>query len=155
MIETASGIATAIVVIILSQVLSKYFAANLIAATVLVAIAFIYVGFSLKDNPAGLVIVETGAALVFYFLAIIGFTRNGSLLAYGIILHGMWDLFHHKGLVLKTDVPRYWPSFCLIVDVVDGLYFLALFKSRISGKPFFKTKSVKSFAKRFHLTSGI
>jgi hypothetical protein len=128
MAETISGIIAAVVIIILSQVLSRYFTVRLFAATVLVAIAFIYVGFSLKGNPVHLIISEVSFALVLYFLAIIGYTRNSLLVAYGIILHGLWDIFHHNGFLIGTDIPDYWPSFCFIIDIIDGLYFLILFK---------------------------
>lgn len=134
MIETVTGIIAGIAIIIISRMLSKYFSAKLFATTILVAIAFIYVGFSLKDNPASLIALESGVALIFYFLALIGYTRNIVLVAWGIILHGIWDIFHHKGFVFKTDVPVYWPSFCFVIDIVDGLYFLFIFRNKkISG----------------------
>lgn len=135
MVETVSGIVAAVVIIILTRMLSKYFTAELFAATILVAIAFIYVGFSLKDNPVSLIIVEIGFALFLYFLAIIGYTRNSLLIAYGIILHGLWDIFHHNGFLIGTNVPYYWPSFCFIIDIIDGLYFLIIFKKEKSIKP--------------------
>ena len=135
MIETISGITAAIVIIILSQVLSKFFTTKLIATTILVAIAFIYVGFSLKDNPVGSIILEVGVALILYFVAIIGYTRNDVLIAYGIMFHGVWDILHHKGFLIGTDIPDYWPSFCLIIDIIDGLYFLIIFKRQKSIKP--------------------
>jgi len=130
MVETISGIIVAVAVIILTLLLSKWFTTKLIAATILVAIGFIYVGFSLKENPVSLIILEIGVALVFYFLAIIGYTRNNVLIAFGIILHGVWDIFHHKGLAVQTDIPGYWPTFCFVVDIIDGLFFLFLFKSQ-------------------------
>lgn len=123
MTETISGIIAAVVIIILVQLLSKYFTVKLFAATTLVAIAFIYVGFSLKDNPVNAVILECVFALALYFLALIGYQKNNLLLAYGIVLHGIWDIIHHNGLIIQTDVPGYWPSFCFIIDVVDGVYF--------------------------------
>ena len=126
--ETVFGIITAVLIIILTRLLSRYFTAKLMAATILVAIAFIYVGFSLKENPVDLTILEIGVALIFYFMATIGYTKNGSLIAYGIILHGAWDIIHHQAFIIKTDVPGYWPSFCLTVDIIDGLFFLFLFK---------------------------
>ena len=128
MIETISGIITALVIIVLSRLLSKYFTTKLIAATSLVAIAFIYTGFSLKDNPVSLIILEVAVSLFFYFLAIIGFTRNSSLIAYGIILHGLWDVLHHQRFAVGTNIPGYWPSFCIIIDIIDGIYFLFIFK---------------------------
>ena len=135
MIETISGIITAIVIILLTRVLSKYFPAKLFAATILVAIAFIYVGFSLKENPLYWVILEVGVALGFYFLAIIGYTRNSLWIALGILLHGLWDIFHHKGLPVQTEIPGYWPTFCFIIDIIDGVYFLFLFKAQKQHNP--------------------
>jgi hypothetical protein len=128
MIEIISGIVAGVAIIIVAWLLSKYFTMRLIAATILVAIAFIYVGFSLKENPVSAIIPELAVALILYFLAIIGYTRNNSLIAYGIILHGVWDILHHKGLLVKTDIPTYWPVFCMIIDIIDGLYFLFIFK---------------------------
>ena len=130
MIETIAAIITAVVCIIITLVLSKYFTSKLIAATILVAIAFIYVGFSLKDNPLNTILLEVSVALVFYFLAIIGYTRNSLLIAFGILLHGVWDIFHHKGVPIQTDIPGYWPTFCFIVDIIDGLFFLFLFRAQ-------------------------
>jgi len=130
MIETMSGIVVAVAIIALSRMLSKYFTAKLMATTILVAIAFIYVGFSLKDNPVSFIVVEVSFALFLYFLAMIGYTRNGVAVAYGIILHGVWDICHHNGVLIGTHVADYWPSFCLVVDIIDGLYFLIIFKSQ-------------------------
>ena len=129
MIEAISGIVAAVAIIIITELLSKYFTKRLLATTILVAIAFIYVGFSLKDNPAGFIVLEVGIALMLYFLAIIGYTRNALLIAYGIILHGVWDIFHHEAILIKTDIPLYWPSFCFIIDIIDGLYFFFVFRN--------------------------
>ena len=130
MIEIISGVVAAIVIIIVSQTLSKYFTSKLFAAMVLVAIAFIYVGFSLKDNPTNLIVLEIGIALLLFFIAIIGYIRYDFLIAYGIIFHGLWDLAHHNGLLISTDVPLYWPVFCSIIDVIIGVYFLVIFKKQ-------------------------
>jgi len=130
MTETISGIIVALAIIILTRLLSGYFTAKLLAATILVAIGFIYVGFSLQNNSFALIILEIAVALFFYFMAIIGYTRNSYLIGYGIILHGVWDIFHHKGVLIGTHLPSYWPSFCLVVDIIDGLYFLIIFKGQ-------------------------
>ena len=144
MIETIIGIITAVIIILLSQVLSKYFTVKLFAATILVAIAFIYVGFSLKGNPTNLVILEVGVALVFYFMAIIGYRKNTLLVACGILLHGIWDILHHKGLPVQTEIPGYYPTFCFTVDIIDGLFFLFLFRATKKRNPV----PLKSFAIR-------
>ena len=135
MVETIAGIVTAVICILLSQMFAKYFPTKLMAATLLVAIAFIYVGFSLKENPINLIILEVAVALGLYFLAIVGYTRNSLLIAYGILFHGVWDIFHHKGLPIQTAIPGYWPTFCFVVDVIDGLFFLFVFKAQKRHNP--------------------
>jgi len=130
MIETIAGIIVAVLIIVLSEILSKYFPKKLIAVTILVAIAFIYVGFSLKTNMVGFIILEVSVALFFYFLALTGYTRNESLIAYGIMLHGLWDIIHHQSLMVQTDIPGYWPSFCLVIDIISGFYFYKTFSRR-------------------------
>jgi hypothetical protein len=129
MIETISGVIIAVVIILLCRLVSGYFTQKLLAATILVAIGFIYVGFSLKDNPVSSIILEVAVALIFYFMALIGYTRNNLLLAWGIVLHGVWDICHHNGYLIRTDIVDYWPSFCFTVDIIDGIYFLIIFKS--------------------------
>jgi len=74
--------------------------------------------------------LEVAVALAFFFMALIGFVRNNSLIAIGIILHGVWDIFHHDAHLISTDIPDYWPSFCLIIDIIDGIYFLIVFKKQ-------------------------
>ena len=145
MVELTSGIITAVAIIVIAQTLSKFFTTKLFAATILVAIAFIYVGFSLKGNPVSSIVLEAGVALIFYFMALMGYIRDGSLIAYGIILHGLWDAFHHNSLFVNTDIPTYWPSFCFIIDIIDGLFFLYIFKSK-RGKEILKphTESVST-----------
>ena len=134
--EIISGIGVAVLIILLSRVLSKYFTNKLIAATILVAIAFIYVGFSLKDNSVDMIILEVGVAFALYFVAIIGYSRNNYLIAFGIMFHGIWDFLHHNGLVIDTNIPAYWPTFCSIIDIIDGVYFLIIFKQEKSNRAF-------------------
>jgi hypothetical protein len=130
MVEAIWGVVAAIAIIILAQTLSRFFPIKLFATACLVAIAFIYVGFSLKDNPASSIILETGVAILLYFAALFGYTRNSSLIAYGIIFHGIWDILHHDQILITTDVPVYWPTFCFTIDIIDGLYFLLIFKRK-------------------------
>jgi hypothetical protein len=141
MIETISGIVTAVALIVLYRLLSKHFTARLMASTTLVAISFIYVGFSLKDNPVTLIVLEVSIALILYFTAIVGYTRNNSLIAWGIIFHGVWDICHHNGFLIGTHIPGYWPPFCLVVDIIDGVYFLIIFKGQ-KNSAVFKVQSL-------------
>ncbi len=128
MLETIIGIIVAVGIIGITRWCAAYFSPALVCATMLTAIAFIYVGFSLKNNPAGSVVLECLVALSFYFLALVGYTQNNKLLAVGVLLHGLWDIIHHASALVKTDVPQFWPPFCLTVDLIDGIYFYYLFK---------------------------
>ena len=130
MAQILSAVATAVVIIILNILLSKHFSARLIAATILCSFAFIYVGFSLKGNTISSIVLEVLVAVVFYFIALIGYSRYIYLIAYGIVLHGIWDIFHHNALLIKTDIPSYWPVYCLVTDILTGLYFFIVFKAQ-------------------------
>ena len=129
MVEILSAIACSLITIVIIKVFSKLFPAKLFAATILVAIAFIYVGFSLKDNPVRLIILEILMAMIFYFIALIGYRKYPALLAYGIILHGVWDILHHHSAIIPTYIPSYWPLFCIVVDIITGIYFLMVFSA--------------------------
>jgi hypothetical protein len=131
MIQLLSAIATTVFVILFTRLLSKEFSSRLAAATILCSIAFIYVGFSLKGNPVNSIILEVLVAIAFYLIAVIGYSRNNSLIAYGIVLHGIWDILHHRTSFVKTDIPDYWPLFCSIVDFFLGVYFFLLFRAKI------------------------
>lgn len=128
MSEVMSGIVAAVLLIIITAYLNKYFTTRLLAAAILVAIAFIYVGFVLKGNSISLITLEILMAIMFFFLAMIGYKSKPQLLAIGIILHGTWDIFHHKGLIVSTDIPFYWPVFCMTIDVIYGIYLLFLLR---------------------------
>jgi uncharacterized membrane protein len=128
MTQILSAIATALIIVACSVLLSKHFSARLMAATILCSIAFIYVGFSLMGNTVNSIALEVTVAVAFYFVSVIGYSKNNFLLAYGIALHGIWDLLHHNGLFVTTDIPHYWPIYCLIVDFILGAYFFFVFK---------------------------
>jgi hypothetical protein len=128
MIEIISAVATALVVMLLAPVLSRHFPTKLLAATILCSIAFIYVGFSLEGNQVSSIILEVTVAIIFYFVAIIGYSKYRYLIAFGIGLHGIWDIFHYKSLLIRTAIPDYWPLYCLVIDVLWGAYFFIIFK---------------------------
>ena len=131
MIEIFSAIAVALFVIMVNIFLSKKVSSKLIGATVLCSIAFIYVGFALTENVTNNIILEVVVALIFYFIAIIGYSGNGYLIALGIVLHGLWDFSHHSVKIVSTDIPDYYPLFCFIVDIILGIYFFLHFKKKL------------------------
>src|SRR6476469_10041790 len=112
MIQLLPAIAITLFVILFTRLLSKHLSSSFAAATSLCSIAFIYVGFSLKGNPASSIVLEILVAIAFYLIAAIGYSKNNYLIAYGIILHGIWDILHHRAAFVKTDVPGYYPLFC-------------------------------------------
>jgi len=126
--EIISAVATALVVMLLTPALSKHFPAKLLAATILCSIAFIYVGFSLRGNQVSSIVLEVAVAIIFYFIAIIGYSKYIHLIALGILLHGIWDIFHYKAMLIRTAIPDYWPIYCLVVDFLWGVYFFIIFK---------------------------
>jgi len=132
MIEIISAIVTSVVFILFMPLLKKYFSPQLIASTILCSIAFIYVGYALKENPVNAIILEVAVALIFYFIAVTGYIKNFNLIAYGIMLHGAWDIMHHNGVLIATNIPVYWPTYCSIIDFIWGIYFLIIFKQHKS-----------------------
>ena len=120
------GAVSALSVMFLVPLLKKYFSPQLLAASFLVAMAFIYVGFSLKTASVYDIALETAVAIVFFFIALIGYMKNHKLIAVGILLHGIWDTIHHLGF--QSNVPAaFWPVYCLTIDFIWFLYFYWLF----------------------------
>ncbi|WP_335583207.1 DUF6010 family protein [Flavisolibacter tropicus] len=124
------GLLTGLGIIFLTVLLVKYFSTKLMAATILCAIAFIYVGFSLQGNTVSYIILVVLVAALFYFLALMGYTKSPALIGYGTLLHGVWDVFHHHGFIIKASIPDYWPLYCLVTDLVTGIYFVMYFTRR-------------------------
>lgn len=122
------GLITAFALFPFLPLLKKHIPLRLLAATILVAIAFIYVGFALKGNSPIDVVIEVIGALAFYFMAVIGYLKYPRLIAVGILLHGFWDITHHVIEGLNAS-PKYWPVYCLTIDVIWSVYFYRVFKS--------------------------
>jgi len=129
MIEITAALISAGFLIALSQGFKKYIPHRLAASTILIAIAFIYVGFALQGNTASSATMEIIAAVVFYIIAVTGYLKYEKLLPAGIILHGVWDIAHHLGFS-ETRIPDYYPVFCLSIDFVIGIYFWIIFSRR-------------------------
>ena len=135
MTEIISGAASALVLILVSKLKQRYFSEKIFATAILIAIAFIYVGFSLVDDRVEFIVLECGLALLLSFTAIVGYNRNSLWIAGGIIFHGIWDILHHNGYFIKTGVPAYWPSYCCVIDIIAGTYFLIAFKKAKENTP--------------------
>lgn len=95
-------------------------------AVLLAAIAAVYVGFALTDGRLRLVFLETGAAVGFLALVLVGLVGSPMLLALGFMLHGFWDLMHHPKRGIETRLPEWYPPFCAAYDFVHAAFFLLL-----------------------------
>ena len=97
-------------------------------AVVLIVIASYYVLFACMANEA--IIAEIAVASVFSIMAIAGALRWPLLLGVGILLLGVFDLFHGM-IISNSGVPMWWPTFCASIDVVLGIW--VIFTTRASG----------------------
>jgi len=92
--------------------------------TVLIVIASYYVLFAAMGASGRTLVIETLLAICFLLVALFGFKKNLWLVAVAIVGHGIFDFFHHL-LIENPGVPRWWPGFCLICDLIIG-GFLAI-----------------------------
>lgn len=88
-------------------------------ATVMAVIAAYYVLFAVMTGSAGTIIMETLVAGGFLLLAMIGYKRNLWLVAIALVGHGVFDILHHF-FIENPGVPRWWPGFCWVCDVILG-----------------------------------
>ncbi len=93
---------------------------DLIGGLVLTAIAFIYVGFA--GNNLTAILIEGGQAILFLLIAYFGITKYKSLIGFGLITHGLWDLLHLLS-IKNISLPEGYEIFCIGVDTILGLYF--------------------------------
>jgi hypothetical protein len=93
-------------------------------ALMVAAIGFIYVGFALADGRPGVGVIESGVALVFFWLAAGAITTWAPLAGLALVLHGLWDLLHHPRAV-STKLPGWYPSMCAVYDwVLAAIFFV-------------------------------
>ena len=90
----------------------------------LIVIALYYVLFAFQYAVNTAILFEVGIALIFSALAFIGHKRRLIIVAAGLALHGVYDLFH-GAIPYATEAPNWWAMFCLGFDVVlaIGLFF--------------------------------
>jgi hypothetical protein len=87
--------------------------------TVLIVIASYYVLFAVMAASGRALVIEIVVASGFLLFAIIGYKRNLWLVALALVGHGVFDMVHHL-LIENPGVPRWWPGFCLVFDVILG-----------------------------------
>ena len=84
-----------------------------------VALAFIaavYIGFAVADGRRAVLVVEVMVASAFVICATVAMASFPWLIVIGLIAHGLKDLWQHRTQFVANT--RWWPPFCLVVDVV-------------------------------------
>lgn len=97
-------------------------------AVLLAAIAFFWPVFAVQANASLIEIgIHATVFLAFAVLAAYGFRQSASVLAAGLIAHGVFDALV---LVAGNPGPSWWPVFCGTLDVVAGAILLFLIRTR-------------------------
>jgi hypothetical protein len=82
----------------------------------LAVIAAVYVGFAVADGRKVVIAVEVTVAFAFVICATLAMASFPWLIVVGLVAHGLKDLWQHRTQFVATT--RWWPPFCLVVDVV-------------------------------------
>ncbi|MDA0684546.1 MAG: hypothetical protein O2797_05735 [Bacteroidetes bacterium] len=90
----------------------------LVASMIYVVIAFV------EDAPSLAVVIEASGVLVFGFFILLSALRHPSWLAWGWILHPVWDLAFHPPFGSFTHAPEWYVWTCLAFDLVVGIAIL-------------------------------
>lgn len=94
-------------------------------AVLLGFIAGAYLGFAVADGTTRALVVEAAGITVFVSLAAASlWFVSPVLLAAGYVAHGIWDVAHHPRAI-TTTVAGWYPPFCLVYDVLVGVFVLA------------------------------
>ncbi len=100
----------------------------------LAVIGAIYIGFAFSDGRLSIVILELSVATGFVVLALLGLWLAPVFVAAGLILHGVWDLWHRpRGIT--TKLPSWYPPFCAAFDFVFAGVFLIFARELASRAP--------------------
>lgn len=82
----------------------------------LAMIASVYVGFAVGDGRKAVIAVEIIVAFAFVVCATVAMASFPWLIVIGLVAHGLKDLWQHRTQFVANT--RWWPPFCLVVDVV-------------------------------------
>ena len=89
--------------------------------TVLIVIASYYVLFAAMGASSRTLIIESGFAIGFLLVAVLGFRRNFWFVVAALMSHGIFDFVHHL-FIDNPGVPHWWPGFCLAFDAILGAF---------------------------------
>lgn len=98
-------------------------------ALLLFSFPFYYILFAIYSNDYQAISLEFVGGLLFFIIAMSAVKLEGfykfNLLAIGYVFHGVYDVTHHIFFVNK-GTPIWWPQFCGVIDIIIGLYLIAL-----------------------------
>ena len=99
----------------------------------LAIIAAVYIGLAVSDGRPAVVATEVGVTTAFVIVAALAIKSAPWLAVIGIAAHGVKDAWqHHTQFVANT---RWWPPFCLVVDVVaSGIIAVLLLTGSMTAK---------------------
>jgi len=95
-------------------------------AVLLAGIAAVYVGFAIADGRTLFLVTQVAGVLAFGALTVAGLSVHTGFLVAGYVLHGVWDVLHHRTDVPGRRAPWYIPL-CLTYDWIVGAYLLLLY----------------------------
>lgn len=88
-------------------------------AVVLTVVGALYPLFAIMAGGDAL-LPEIAFFALFAGMAATGFVRSLWIVAFGLLLHGLFDFVRHSYLV-APGAPTWWPAFCGAYDVVAAL----------------------------------
>jgi hypothetical protein len=98
---------------------------------VLIVIPSYYLLFAVMGGATSALLPEALITSGFAAVATIGFRGNLWLVVWGLVAHGVQDLFHGQ-LVTNPGVPEWWPAFCLAIDITMAVFLARLIRREAS-----------------------
>lgn len=90
-------------------------------SALMVLIGSVYFGFAFKESRKTTRIIEISIATLFVSMGILGLWISPWILFTALLLHGIWDLLHHRTNIL-AEIPRWYIPFCATYDWVMATY---------------------------------
>lgn len=126
MIEAAFGLLVGLATIVIARRLRSE---HWLYALALISLPSIYAGFAWWIGETGIGLQELTVGLPYLvgglLLALLHGRWSAALVGLLWLAHGGYDLIHPQ-LFVNPGVPAWYPRFCASVDIVVGLYLLAL-----------------------------
>jgi hypothetical protein len=95
--------------------------------TVVIVVAAYYVLFAAMGATGRILAMEVLLAFAFLILALVGFKKNLWLVVAALVAHGLFDSVHHF-FIDNPGIPRWWPGFCMTIDVALGAWWAVRLK---------------------------